>query len=145
MDGVLARRYALLKQMKEQHERDAKALGKLMEQFSADLYAQFTDDGIMSYRLAAQGPGDKKPIFLDGSDRILKPEAKPKPSVPAERHGEFLDWMRSEGFQALIKENINAATLSKWVVQRQTENQPLPPMMNVFVVETVKITRAPKR
>lgn len=145
MNAKKARQLALLKQAKEHHEAMTKKIGAEIQRIGNELYNEFIDDGVESYRLLASFNGEQ--LFMDGKDRLLRPEVKYKPSVPSEQLNAFHEWMRAEGFGDLIKESIHHATLTSWVDKRKQENKELPPedLLKVFTLEGTKITRAPKR
>lgn len=134
----LGTRFAMLKELKEHHEKMAKLISAELSKLGIDLFREFADTRQVSFRLLGTG------VFADGRDRIVKPETEYSGTIVTPP--EFFGYLRGEGHGSLVKENVHAATLKKWIKGQKKQNLPLPPetMLKVWTVETAKVTRAPK-
>lgn len=134
----ISKRFALLKELREYHEKMAETLGSELAVLGPKLFQAFTDAHSDQMRIS----GD---IFKDGSARIVSPIIKYKPSVLKEP--EFFAWLRTENHESLIKETVHFKTLESFIEKQKEANQPLPPpdVLTVFTIETASLRRAPKQ
>ena len=135
-----ARRFAMLKALKEHHEGIISTINAEIEKLGGELFQAFADPnaGVRTLRI------DGSRIFSDGQDRIVTPELKYRPSIVEETL--FFGYLRKGGEGTLIKETVHPKTLESWVKRRKKENVALPDetMLKVWTQETAKVTRAPK-
>ena len=132
-----ARQFALLKQRKEDLEATITSINKALEALGTQLFGDFTDSGMVNIRVEGAA-------FVDAKDRIIRPDMKFRASVKNEPV--FFQYLRESGNASMIKETVHHATLEKFITLCKEQNKPLPDseVLDVFTVETVKVTRAPK-
>jgi hypothetical protein len=136
----LSRKMAMLKALKEHHERILKVINTDMMAVGKELYDTFIDEEVPEIRV----PGK---FFTDTQERIVKPDCKFKGTVVKAKQPEFFLYLRSHTFGALIKETVHPKTLEVWINKQKKANQPLPSedLLKIFTIETASIKRAPKR
>jgi hypothetical protein len=138
MDALeMAKRFAMLKALKEHHESVISTLNEEMNKLGGDLFKAFAD-GAKALRI------DGERLFPDKQDRIITPLLKYRPTIVDETT--FFMWLRKGGEGALIKETIHPKTLESWVGKRKKANVALPDetMLKVWTQETAQVRRAPK-
>jgi hypothetical protein len=136
----LSRKFAMLKALKEHHERILKVINTDMMAVGKELYESFADEEVTQLRV----PGK---FFTDQQERIVKPDLKFKGTIVKEHQTEFFTYLRTQNFGALIKETIHHKTLETWIAKRKKANAPLPSedLLKIFTIETANVKRAPKR
>lgn len=130
-------RFALLKQRKEELEAMVGMIDKVLAEIGPAIFGDFADSGTASIRLEGKH-------FSDGQDRIVKPNPKFKGTIKNE--AAFFEFLRKCGNGALIKSSVHHTALEKLITEYKAQNKELPPkeVLDIFTVETVKVTRAPK-
>lgn len=83
-----------------------------------DLLDAMTETGVSSMKLD------------DGGTFYIS--SKSRASVLAADQAQFHQWLRDNGFGALIKPVVNPATLDAWAREQRENGQPLPAMVSVY-------------
>jgi hypothetical protein len=128
---------ALLKQRKEDLEEQVTTINKVISELSEGLFKEFVDSNTVSLRVSGH-------LFTDGQERIIKPDPKFKGTVKDE--AAFFKFLRDSGNGSVIKETVHHTATEKIIKEFKEANKALPPeeVLQIFTVEAVKITRAPK-
>lgn len=136
----LSRKFAMLKALKEHHERILKVINTDMISVGKELYESFADEDVTQLRV----PGK---FFTDQQERIVKPDLKFKGTIVKAKQSDFFAYLRVQNFGSLIKESVHNKTLETWIAKQKAANMPLPSedLLKVFTIETANVKRAPKR
>ena len=136
----LSRKFAMLKALKEHHERILKVINTDMMAVGKELYESFADEEVSQLRV----PGK---FFTDQQERIVTPDLKFKGTIVKAKQTDFFAYLRANAFGALIKESVHHKTLETWIAKRKKDNAPLPSedLLKIFTIETANVKRAPKR
>lgn len=94
---------------------------------------------VIPEEMAAMG---LKGSFTLASGERLTSTTRTFANVKAADRGKFHEWLRSIGAADLIKESVNAQTLSAFARERMEEGEDLPPEVQVYSETTVSITKA---
>lgn len=144
MNTQILQHLVVLLAIKEQLTENLKQVNKHLQTLEPTVHDELISSNCLNFKLI----GDpKRGWFTDGEPRILTPELEPKPNVVEENLQEFHKWLRANGHGALIKETVHYQTLKGWVIAQREANQPIPEMVKVFDLKTVKVTkpRAPQK
>jgi len=141
----MAKRLAVLKNLKSQLTERAEALGGQIQQLSGTLYEALADENLSKIQVAARD-ADGTLVFADGQDRIITPEILYKGHIPVDSRADCYAWLRENGAGAIIKETIHDKSLSSWIQTRKEKKEPLPAeaLLKVTELESVTVRKAPK-
>lgn len=114
MDMDLVRRYAELKDLAAQKKSDLDVTKKELEELQAQLLEQFAEDGVAS--MGVKIGSSRKTIY---TARMLVATNLKGPEATAEA-------CRRAGLEEMVKETVNANTLSAYVRQMEEAGEPLP-------------------
>jgi hypothetical protein len=133
-----AKRIAVLRELREHHEKQAELLGSTIHELGEALFKQFMNSSTNQIRVSAE-------CFKDGQERIITPDTKFKPTV-LDQPG-LLAWLNETGHGSLIKPTVHPKTLEAFINEQKEKNLSMPPeqILKVFTVETVNCRRAPKK
>ena len=130
----LAKKLALLKQLKEYHETCAKILGSDIANISSQIFDAFMSSQTTQIRLSGK-------LFKDKEDRTVKPTLKYKPTIILQ--DTFFSWMQANKHGILIKEQIHPKALEGFVTAQKKNNKILPTedVLKVFTIQTASIRK----
>ena len=133
----LARKFAVLKELEELHEKAAKTIGSELAKLGEELFSSFANEGTNKIELV---PG----IFQDHQGRVVKPELKYKPTVLDELL--LFSWLRNNNAGQLIKETVHYKTLESFLTSQKENNLAIPGenIIKIFTLETANVRRVPK-
>lgn len=98
------------------------ALKPIKERYDAirkrELFDAMSDAGISQVKLEDGG------LFYLSSKLVA--------NVPAANAEQFHQWLRDNGFAALLKTSVNPSTLNAWVKEQRAEGTQLPEFVSVF-------------
>lgn len=142
----LAKKAALLTQMKQLHTAKAEMCGAVLAHVSLVANRKITKDNLVNVRLIGS-------TFADGKERIVTPDISYKPSVTNSE--KLHEWLRAQPSvepgktlgDVMIKESVHYSTLEAYINKQKEANQPVPPpdIVNIFTVESVSVRRAPTK
>jgi len=118
----------------ERLEDRAKELGK-------SLKAQADEIRLRELPDALQQRDSQSVKLADGRSVHLQTDLHA--SVVAANRGAFHQWLRENGHDSLITEQVNHQTLKAWVKEQRSMQQPVPDLVTVYP-ETKAVIRNPK-
>jgi hypothetical protein len=119
-----------LKEQKKDLETRLKLVNDLIRQYEDDLVNEMVSEEIAQFKKGSN-------LFVLQTKTFVSPRAGMKPKI--------IDWMKRNGFEGLVKEDVHSQTLQSWARELH-ENGELPEelgeMLNVFEKPTISIRKA---
>lgn len=127
----LAERLKDLKAQKKAGEDHVKALNAEIEKVDQQLVESMIETEMQSF---------------NKSGSVFYLNTKTFASAVADRKPELFEWLKENGYGAMVQETVNAMTLAAWVREQLEEKPELPeelqPLLNVYEKTTVGIRKA---